>query len=130
MINVRRAGERYRGGEPAAGNETWHAFSFGAHYDPDNVGFGLLSACNEEHLAPGAGFAEHPHRDVEIVTWVVEGVLEHRDSAGHFGIVRPGQAQRLSAGSGVRHTENNAEEGPLRFVQMWLHPQVLGGAPV
>src|SRR6478609_3826296 len=85
MIDVRRAGERCRGGEPAAGIETWHAFSFGAHYDPDNVGFGLLSACNEEHLAPGAGFAEHPHRDVEIVTWVVEGVLEHRDSAGHSG---------------------------------------------
>jgi len=95
-----------------------------------HVGFGLLSACNEEHLAPGAAFAEHPHRDVEIVTWVVEGVLEHRDSAGHSGIVRAGQAQRLSAGSGVRHTESNAGEGPLRFVQMWLHPQVFGGAPV
>jgi quercetin 2,3-dioxygenase len=129
VIDVRRAGERYRGGEPAAGIETWHAFSFGAHYDPDNVGFGLLSACNEEHLAPGAGFAEHPHRDIEIVTWVVEGVLEHRDSAGHFGIVRSGQAQRLSAGSGVRHTERNAGEGPLRFVQMWLHPQVFSAAP-
>ncbi|MCQ4082084.1 pirin family protein [Streptomyces sp. RB6PN25] len=129
MIDVRRAGERYRGGEPSAGIETWHAFSFGAHYDPANVGFGLLSACNEEHLAPGAGFAEHPHRDVEIVTWVVEGVLEHRDSAGHSGLVRSGQAQRLSAGSGVRHTERNAGEGPLRFVQTWLHPQAPGGEP-
>jgi redox-sensitive bicupin YhaK (pirin superfamily) len=130
MIDVRRAGERYRGGEPTAGILTWHAFSFGAHYDPANVGYGLLSACNEEHLAPGAGFAEHPHHDVEIVTWVVEGVLEHRDSAGGLGIVHSGQIQRLSAGSGIRHTESNAGEEPLRFLQMWLHPQVPGGEPV
>lgn len=129
MIEVRRADERYPGGEPAAGIETWHAFSFGARYEPDNVRFGLLLACNEERLAPGAGFAEHPHRDTEIVTWVVQGELEHRDSAGHTAVVRAGEAQLLSAGAGLRHTERNAASGPLVFVQMWLHPAGFGGEP-
>ena len=73
---VQRSGARYRGGD-GAGVETRHAFSFSGHYDPDNVRFGLLVACNEERLAPGAGFAEHPHRDLEIVTWVVDGELTH-----------------------------------------------------
>lgn len=129
MIEVWPAERRYRGGDPAEGIDTRHAFSFGAHYDPGNLRFGLLLACNEERLAPGAGFAEHPHRDVEIVTWVVEGTLEHRDSAGHAALVRPGQVQRLSAGAGVRHTERNAGPGPLRFVQIWLHPERFGGPP-
>ncbi|HEV7625799.1 MAG TPA: pirin family protein, partial [Streptomyces sp.] len=91
-------------------------------YDPDNVGFGQLVACNEERLAPGAGFPEHPHRDVEIVTWVVEGELEHLDSTGGSSRVRAGDVQRLGAGSGVRHIERNAGDGLLRFVQMWLVP--------
>ncbi|MGP4003534.1 pirin family protein [Streptomyces sp. 8N706] len=129
MIQVRRARERYRGGEPEAGIETRHAFSFGPHYDPDNLRFGALVACNEERLAPGAGFDEHPHRDVEIVTWVVEGELTHRDSAGNVSLVRPGDVQRLSAGGGVRHTERNDGEEPLRFVQMWLEPSVQAGEP-
>ncbi|WP_369200623.1 pirin family protein [Streptomyces sp. PU-14G] len=126
---VWRAADRYRGGEAEAGIETRHAFSFSGFYDPDNVGFGLLVACNEERLAPGAGFAQHPHRDVEIVTWVLEGELEHRDSAGHDAVVRPGDVQRLGAGSGVRHTERNAGSGPLRFVQMWLVPGAFGTEP-
>lgn len=126
---VWRAADRYRGGAPEAGIDTRHAFSFSGFYDPDNVGFGLLVACNEERLAPGAGFEEHPHRDVEIVTWVLEGELEHRDSAGHDAVVRPGDVQRLGAGSGVRHIERNAGEGPLRFVQMWLVPGAFGTAP-
>ncbi|MFF3762741.1 pirin family protein [Streptomyces sp. NPDC001922] len=129
MMQLRRAGERYRGGDPQAGIETRHAFSFGPHYDPDNLRFGPLIACNEERLEPGAGFEEHPHRDVEIVTWVVEGELTHRDSAGHASVVRPGDVQRLSAGSGVRHTERNEGEEPLRFVQMWLEPARPGGEP-
>ncbi|MYS24114.1 hypothetical protein GA0115240_16071, partial [Streptomyces sp. DvalAA-14] len=128
MIEVRRAGER-RAAEPGAGIETRHAFSFGAHYDPDNVRFGLLLACNEERLAPGAGFAEHPHRDTEIVTWVLEGELEHRDGAGRTVRLGPGGLQRLSAGSGVRHEERNAGCTPLRFLQMWLHPDTFGGPP-
>ncbi|GAA0459221.1 pirin family protein [Streptomyces stramineus] len=126
---VQRAPERFRGGDPDAGIATWHAFSFSGFYDPDNVRFGPLAACNEEHLAPGAGFAEHPHRDVEIVTWVVEGELTHEDSTGRRTVVRPGDLQRLSAGAGVLHTERNDGGAPLRFVQMWLTPTDCGGDP-
>ncbi|MFH8367554.1 pirin family protein [Streptomyces sp. NPDC018031] len=125
---VQRAGERFRGGDDA-GVDTRHAFSFSGFYDPDNVRFGLLVACNEERLAPGAGFAEHPHRDVEIVTWVVAGELTHEDSTGRRTVVRPGDLQRLSAGRGVRHTERNTGSEPLRFVQMWLSPAEFGGEP-
>ncbi|MGW5771653.1 pirin family protein [Streptomyces longwoodensis] len=130
MMDVRRAGGRYRGGDPAAGIETRHAFSFGPHYDPDNLRFGALIACNEERLAPGAGFDEHPHSHTELVTWVVEGELTHRDSRGHATLVRPGDVQRLSAAAGVRHAERNDGAGPLTFVQMWLAPLDPGGDPV
>ncbi|MEU1006837.1 pirin family protein [Streptomyces sp. NPDC005890] len=128
-MDVRRAGERYRGGDPEAGIETWHAFSFGPHYDPDNLRFGAVIACNEERLAPGAGFDEHPHSHTEIVTWVVEGELTHRDSTGHETRVRPGDVQHLSAAAGVRHVERNDGDVPLTFVQMWLTPREPGGAP-
>ncbi|MDT3400046.1 pirin family protein, partial [Streptomyces sp. B1866] len=128
MMRVQRSGERFTGGD-GAGVVTRHAFSFGRFYDPDNVRFGPLVACNEEQLAPGAGFDPHPHRDVELVTWVVEGELLHEDSAGHRTVVRPGDLQRLSAGCGVRHAERNAGSGPLRFVQMWLTPYEAGGEP-
>ncbi|MFC4036549.1 pirin family protein [Streptomyces polygonati] len=129
MIEVRRARDRDRTAEPGTGIESRHAFSFGARYDPDNVRFGLLLACNEERLAPGAGFAEHPHRDTEIVTWVLEGELEHRDGDGRTVRLGPGGLQRLSAGGGVRHEERNAGRTPLRFLQMWLHPDTFGGPP-
>ncbi|WP_181139679.1 pirin family protein [Streptomyces sp. Ru71] len=129
MVDVRRSGERYPGGEPEAGIQSWHAFSFGPHYDPDNLRFGALIACNEERLAPGAGFDEHPHSHTEIVTWVVEGELTHRDSTGHETRVRPGDVQRLSSAAGVRHVERNDGAGPLTFVQMWLAPLRPGGEP-
>lgn len=129
MIQVRRGQERYRGGDPDAGIESLHAFSFGPHFDPDNLRFGALIACNEERLAAGAGFDEHPHRDTEIVTWVIEGELTHRDTAGHETTVRPGDLQRLSSAGGVRHVERNAGAEPLRFVQMWLAPLEFGGEP-
>lgn len=130
VIEIRRADERYAGGDPAEGVETRHAFSFGHHYDPDNVRFGYLVACNEERLAPGAGFAEHPHRNVEIVTFVAEGELEHRDDTrDRPRQVYAGEIARLSAGAGVRHTERNAGDEPLRFIQMWLHPAGFGGTP-
>ncbi|MFF3910034.1 pirin family protein [Streptomyces sp. NPDC001848] len=129
-MDVRRAGERYRGGDPAAGIESLHAFSFGPHYDPDNLRFGSAIACNEERLAPGAGFDEHRHSHTEIVTWVVEGELTHRDSTGHTSVIGPGDVQRLSAGGGVRHVERNDAEAPLVFVQMWLAPREPGGDPV
>jgi redox-sensitive bicupin YhaK (pirin superfamily) len=128
-MDVRRADERYRGGDPAAGIDSRHAFSFGPHYDPDNLRFGAVLACNEESLAPGAGFDEHPHSHTEIVTWVVEGELTHRDSTGHLTRVRPGDVQRLSAASGVRHVERNDTDAPLTFVQMWLAPLEPGGDP-
>ncbi|MFF8030709.1 pirin family protein [Streptomyces sp. NPDC016626] len=128
-MDVRRARERYRGGDPAAGIDTRHAFSFGPHYDPDNLGFGAVIACNEERLAPGAGFGEHPHSHTEIVTWVVEGELTHRDSTGRETVIRPGDVQRLSAASGVRHVERNAGSTPLTFLQMWLTPLAPGGDP-
>ncbi|MHC3472194.1 pirin family protein [Streptomyces sp. 7R007] len=128
-MDVRRAAERYPGGNPAAGIESWHAFSFGPHYDPGNLRFGAVIACNEERLAPGAGFDEHPHSHTEIVTWVVEGELTHRDSTGHETRVRPGDVQRLSAAAGVRHVERNDTGAPLTFVQMWLAPRRPGGEP-
>jgi len=128
-MDVRRATQRYPGGEAAAGITTRHAFSFGPHYDPDNLRFGALIACNEEHLAPGAGFDEHPHRHTEIVTWVVEGELTHRDSTGHETVIRPGDVQHLSAAAGVRHVERNDASAPLTFVQMWLTPRQPGGTP-
>ncbi|MEU5216423.1 pirin family protein [Streptomyces sp. NPDC020807] len=126
---IQRAGERYPGGDPAAGIETRHALSFGPHYDPDNLRFGALLACNEERLAPGAGFDEHPHSHTEIVTWVVEGELTHHDTTGHTTLVRPGELQRLSSAGGVRHVERNDGAAPLVFVQMWLAPLAPGGEP-
>ncbi|AZM89033.1 pirin family protein [Streptomyces sp. W1SF4] len=130
MIDVRRAADRYAGGDPDAGITTRHAFSFGSFYDPDNIRFGPVLACNEESLAPGAGFDEHPHSHTEIVTWVVEGELTHEDSTGgHTAAVRPGDVQRLGAGSGARHVERNDGGVPLRFVQTWLAPLTAGGEP-
>ncbi|WP_250402719.1 pirin family protein [Streptomyces cellostaticus] len=128
-MDVRRAGERYRGGDPRAGIDSRHAFSFGPHYDPGNLRFGAVIACNEERLAPGAGFDEHAHSHTEIVTWVVEGELTHRDSTGHETKVRPGDVQHLAAAAGVRHVERNEADTPLTFVQMWLAPLEPGGDP-
>ncbi|MGW8888901.1 pirin family protein [Streptomyces sp. NPDC055749] len=132
-MDVRRSGDRFRGGDQdpgtSAGIESLHAFSFGRFYDPDNLRFGPVLACNEERLAPGAGFDEHPHSHTEIVTWVVEGELTHRDSAGHATVVRAGDLQHLSAAAGVRHIERNDGEHPLTFLQMWLAPLSPGGEP-
>jgi redox-sensitive bicupin YhaK (pirin superfamily) len=105
-----------------------HSFSYGSAYDPANTHFGLLLACNEDRLAVGAGFAEHPHRDVEVLTWVVSGSLRHADDAGHTGVARPRVVQRMSAGTGVRHSEYAGEE-PAHYVQMWVRPAEFGGPP-
>lgn len=118
MREVRRAGDRFL--TEADGIRTWHSFSHGIHYDPANVGFGPLVAINVEHVAPGAGYDRHRHADVEIVTWVVDGVLAHADTVGNDGLVRPGTAQRLSAGTGVEHAERNGSDRPLVFVQTVL----------
>lgn len=119
MPEIRRADDRFR--TDGDGVSTWHSFSYGAHYDPDNIGFGPLIAINTERIEAGRGYELHHHADVEIVTWVLEGALRHEDGTGHRGIIRPGTAQRLSAGTGVQHSEQNASDDvPLVFVQMML----------
>lgn len=119
MREIRDADGRFL--TPGEGVSTRHSFSYGAHYDPDNIGFGPLIAINTETLEPGSGYDSHRHADVEIVTWVLNGALHHEDSTGHAGIVTPGIAQRLSAGTGVEHTERNASDAEeLVFVQMML----------
>ncbi|MGW2176719.1 pirin family protein [Streptomyces sp. NPDC001732] len=129
MISVHRAEDRFQGGDRDAGILSRHAFSFAGFYDPGNLRFGALMAVNEERLEPGAGFDEHPHSHTEIVTWVVEGELTHRDSTGRATVVRPGDLQHLGAASGVRHVERNDGDVPLTFVQMWLTPLEPGGEP-
>jgi hypothetical protein len=119
MISVRRAAERFRTEQP--GITTWHSFSSGPHYDPANLSFGPVVACDEHLVDPGAGFPSHPHARVELVSWVLDGSLEHEDPAGRTRVVAPGQAQYQLAGTGIRHAERNASATePLHFVQLWL----------
>lgn len=110
--------------------DSHHSFSFGGHYDPDNTRHGLLLVSNDDRVAAGAGFGTHPHRDMEIVTWVLSGRLEHSDSEGNRGELYPGLAQRMSAGTGIWHSEMNPSpsEG-VHFVQMWVQPDTEGRAP-
>ena len=107
-----------------------HSFNFGGHYRPGDSGHGLLLVNNDDTVAPGGGFGTHAHRDMEIVTWVLSGNLEHRDSEGNHGVLYPGLAQRMSAGRGIRHSEMNASESePVHFVQMWVLPDTAGVDP-
>jgi quercetin 2,3-dioxygenase len=126
-VEVRRGGDRFV--TVAEGRTTRHSFSFGRHYDPANVSFGFLLCNNDDLLEPGAGYPAHPHRDLEIVTWVLSGALRHEDSTGRGGLVVPGRVQRLSAGSGIVHSEVNDDSSPLRFVQMWVQPADDGTTP-
>jgi quercetin 2,3-dioxygenase len=126
-IDIRRSADRFV--TRREGIELRHSFSFGEHYDPANVSFGLLLASNEMVLAAGAGFEMHEHRDVEIVTWVVSGRLEHADSSGAVGVIRPGNAQRLSTGRGVEHSERASSASPVEVVQMWIAPDAHGFEP-
>lgn len=123
-IEVRRAADRFV--THAEGRTTWHSFSFGAHYDPGNVGFGPVTALNDEQLPPGTGYPDHPHRDVEIVTVVLEGALRHTDSDGRSGVLGAGEVSRTSAGAGIVHAEV-ADSGATRFLQTWLRPDEPGG---
>jgi redox-sensitive bicupin YhaK (pirin superfamily) len=110
--------------------ESWHSFSFSDHYDPNNTHHGLLLVSNDDVVAPGTGFGTHPHRDMEIVTWVLSGALGHRDSEGNEGVITPGVAQRMSAGTGIRHSEMNASEvEPVHLLQMWVPPDTRGLPP-
>ena len=106
-----------------------HSFNFGGHYREGDGGHGLLLVNNDDTVAPGGGFGTHGHRDMEIVTWVLSGKLEHHDSEGNHGVLYPGLAQRMSAGSGIRHSEMNASDTePVHFVQMWVLPDTSGVA--
>ncbi|CAJ1496153.1 pirin family protein [[Mycobacterium] holstebronense] len=128
QLEVRRADDR------AATRAPWltsrHSFSFNDYYDPDNTHHGLLLVNNDDVVAPGAGFDTHPHRDAEIVTWVLSGALSHRDSIGNTGVIHPGLAQRMSAGTGILHSEkNDSASEPVHFIQMWIMPDTPGRTP-
>jgi redox-sensitive bicupin YhaK (pirin superfamily) len=121
-----------RSSEAVRGRLTRHSFSFGPHFDPTNLGFGPLVCHNDDEVAPGAGYPDHPHSELEIVTWVLEGALVHTDSArpGAPHVVEAGRAQVLSAGTGVRHSEAaDPRSGRCRFVQAWLTPSAPGATP-
>jgi hypothetical protein len=121
MIDVRRASDRFQ--TRIAWLDSHHSFSFGHHYDPSNVGHGLLLVSNDDEVRAGTGFSTHPHQDMEIVTWVLSGELEHKDSEGNRGILYPGLAQRMSAGTGIWHSEMNpSRDEDVHFVQMWVPP--------
>jgi redox-sensitive bicupin YhaK (pirin superfamily) len=120
-VDVRRSAQR--GTSTTDWLDSKHSFSFGDYYDPSNTHHGLLLVNNDDIVAPAAGFDTHPHRDMEIVTWVLDGALAHQDSMGNSGVIYPGLAQRMSAGTGVLHSEKNGSlSEPVHFVQMWVIP--------
>lgn len=141
-MGLRQKRQIVRSGERAQTQVGWldssHCFSFGSHYDPTNTHFGLLLVSNDDTVLPGKGFETHPHRDTEIVTWVLSGSLVHQDSEGNSGVIYPGLAQRMSAGRGILHSEKNdswritgqpQHREPVRFVQMWVRPDEAGIDP-
>jgi redox-sensitive bicupin YhaK (pirin superfamily) len=136
QVDIRRADQRFA--TDIGWLDSKHSFSFGHHYDADNTHHGLLLVNNDDVVAPGTGFETHPHRDMEIVTWVLRGELVHQDSQGHNGVIYPGLAQRMSAGTGILHSEKNdswrltgadTHTDPVHFVQMWVVPDENSIAP-
>ncbi|HEX3674936.1 MAG TPA: pirin family protein [Rhizomicrobium sp.] len=128
MLTLRKSDER--GTTTAAGLSSRHAFSFGGYRDPEHDGFGPLRAINEDRIAGGGGFAPHDHRDMEVVTYVLDGVLGHRDSLGNDGVIRAGEIQRMSAGSGMKYTHFNASaDAPVHLLHIWIAPSEDGITP-
>jgi redox-sensitive bicupin YhaK (pirin superfamily) len=128
VIRIRRADERGR--TRLAWLDSRHTFSFGGYHDPDHMGFRALRVLNDDRVAPGGGFGTHPHRDMEILSFVLSGALAHEDSTGAGSVIHPGEVQRMTAGSGVRHSEMNpSAEEPVRFLQVWILPERMGLEP-
>jgi len=128
LVDIRRSDDRFH--TKIDWLDSRHSFSFGNHYDPKNTHFGLLLVSNDDIVKAGTGFDTHPHRDMEIITWVLDGELEHKDSTGNRGLIVPGDAQRMSAGTGILHSEiNYSAKTDVHFVQMWVLPDTKSITP-